>query len=73
MTYGHDSAGNRSTENTRTYTYNQNNRLIQASDGATTLGQWAYYGFQGGHDVLMLMLRARLYGKLQLNALLDGH
>ena len=41
-TYDHDSAGNRSTENTRTYTYNQNNRLIQASDGATNLGQYTY-------------------------------
>ena len=41
-TYGHDAAGNRSTENTRTYTYNQNNRMIQASDGATNLGQYTY-------------------------------
>ena len=40
--YGHDSAGNLSAENTRNYTYNQSNRLILADAGAATLGQYTY-------------------------------
>ena len=41
--FGYDGNGNTTTENSRVYTYNQNQRLIQVVDGAMTAG-YAYNG-----------------------------
>ncbi len=40
-TFGYDAHGNTTTENSRTYTYNQNNRLVQATEGGI-LGDYVY-------------------------------
>ena len=37
-----DQNGNTTTENTKTFTYNQNNRLIKASESGTTKGQYTF-------------------------------
>jgi RHS repeat-associated protein len=41
LSFGHDPNGNVVSENTRTYTYNENNRLVEASDGIV-LGEYVY-------------------------------
>ena len=46
ITFGYDNNGNTTTENARTYAYNQNDRLIQATEGAV-LGQ---YGFDASEQ-----------------------
>jgi RHS repeat-associated protein len=42
--FGYDNNGNVTSENARSYTYNQNNRLIQAVENSVTLGEYAYNG-----------------------------
>jgi RHS repeat-associated protein len=41
LSFGYDANGNTATENARSFTYNQNNRLIQAAEG-TLLGEYVY-------------------------------
>jgi RHS repeat-associated protein len=42
--FGYDNNGNITSENSRSYTYNQNNRLIQVVENSVTLGDYAYNG-----------------------------
>jgi len=42
--YSYDDNGNIISDGTQTFTYNQNNRLIQVEQGAVTLGEYAYDG-----------------------------
>jgi RHS repeat-associated protein len=42
--FGYDNSGNITSEDARTYTYNQNNRLIRATENGLTLGEYAYNG-----------------------------
>jgi RHS repeat-associated protein len=42
--FGYDNNGNITSENARSYTYNQNNRLIQATENSVTLGEYTYNG-----------------------------
>ncbi len=42
--FGYDNNGNITSENSRSYTYNQNNRLIQATENSITLGEYTYNG-----------------------------
>ena len=41
-TFTFDANGNMATENTMSYTYNQNQRLIKAAEASSTLGQYVY-------------------------------
>jgi YD repeat-containing protein len=42
--YSYDNNGNITGIDTRTFVYNQNNRLIRVKDGAATLGEYTYNG-----------------------------
>ncbi|MBI5639904.1 MAG: DUF2778 domain-containing protein, partial [Nitrospirae bacterium] len=42
LSFGYDSNGNTIAENSRQYTYNQNQRLIKAAEGAGALGEYVY-------------------------------
>jgi len=42
--YAYDDNGNIISDGTRTFTYNQDNRLIRVEQGAVTLGEYAYDG-----------------------------
>ena len=44
-TYSYDGHGNITSDGTRTFVYNQNNRLIRVTGGAVTLGEYAYDAF----------------------------
>ena len=44
-TYAYDAAGNITSDGTRTFTYNQNHRLIQVSTGSTVTAEYAYDAF----------------------------
>jgi RHS repeat-associated protein len=43
-TYGYDSNGNMTSDGARTYAYNLNNRLISATEGGQTVGEYVYDG-----------------------------
>ena len=42
VTFTFDANGNMATENTRSYTYNENQRLIKAAEASSTLGEYVY-------------------------------
>jgi RHS repeat-associated protein len=44
LNFGYDNDGNTTSENSRQYVYNQNQRLIQAVEGANVLGEYVYNG-----------------------------
>jgi RHS repeat-associated protein len=44
LSYGFDNNGNTTAEGARTFTYNQNQRLIRVVDGSTTKGEYTYNG-----------------------------
>ncbi len=44
VSYTHDANGNTTAKGSRTFTYNQNNQLVKAEEGATVLGQYQYNG-----------------------------
>ncbi len=44
FSFGYDFNGNTTAENARQYIYNQNQRLIQAVEGQTVLGEYVYNG-----------------------------
>jgi RHS repeat-associated protein len=42
--YSYDNNGNITSDGTRTFTYNLNNRLSKVSEGATTIAEYGYHG-----------------------------
>ncbi len=44
QSFSHDANGNTTSMDTKTLVYNQNNRLIQATEDSTTLGDYVYNG-----------------------------
>jgi uncharacterized protein RhaS with RHS repeats len=44
LSFNYDSDGNTTSENSKQFVYNQNQRLIQAVEGANVLGEYVYNG-----------------------------